>query len=98
MIAEACGVRAPIFTSPDWMLEPTARLIEVLRWIGIQTPMDANQTRLGGTNAHFDGRKAHDELFTPQIDLMTSLRETAQWYQDNGYIKHNLLTRFIGWW
>ena len=97
MIAEACDVPAPIFTSPDWMLEPTARLIEVLRRIGIQTPMDANQTRLGGTNAYFDGSKAYNELFTPQIDLMTSLRETAQWYRENGYIKHNLLTRLIGW-
>lgn len=97
MIAEACEVRPPIFTSPDWMLEPTARLIELLRSLGIQTPMDANQTRLGGTNAYFDASKAHAELYTPQIDLMTSLRETAQWYKENGYIKHNLLTRLIGW-
>ena len=97
MIAEACDVRPPIFTSPDWMLEPTARLIELLRRLGIQTPMDANQTRLGGTNAYFDGSKAHAELFTPQIDLKTSLRETAQWYAENGYIKQNLFTRLIGW-
>lgn len=97
MIAEACEVRPPIFTSPDWMLEPTARLIELLRSLGMQTPMDANQTRLGGTNAYFDASKAHTELYIPQIDLMTSLRETAQWYKEHGYIKHNLLTRLIGW-
>jgi len=97
MIAKACDVRPPIFTSPDWMLEPTARFIELLRGLGIQTPMDANQTRLGGTNAYFDASKAHAEIFTPQIDLMTSLRETAQWYEENGYIKHNLFTRLIGW-
>lgn len=97
MIAEACDVPAPIFTSPDWMLEPTARLIELLRRVGIQTPMDANQTRLGGTNAFYDGNKAYAELFTPQIDLMMSLRETCRWYQDNGYIQHNMFTRFIGW-
>jgi dihydroflavonol-4-reductase len=95
MIAKACDVPAPFFTSPDWMLEPTARLIDVLRWVGIQTPMDANQTRLGGTNAYFDGSKAHAELFTPQIDLMTSLRETCQWYRENGYIQHNIFTRLI---
>ena len=96
MIAEACEVPAPLFTSPDWMLEPTARLIEFLRRVGIQTPMDANQIRLGGTNAFFDGRKAYAELFTPQIDLMASLRETYQWYRDNGYIQHNIFTRLIG--
>jgi len=96
MIAEACGVRTPIFTSPDIMLEPTARLIEFLRGVGIQTPMDANQTRLGGTNIFFDGRKAYAELFTPQIDIATSLRETFVWYRDNGYIQYNTLTRLIG--
>ena len=78
------------------MVEPTARLIEFLRRVGIQTPMDANQIRLGGTNAFFDGRKAYAELFTPQIDLMASLRETYQWYRDNGYIQHNIFTRLIG--
>jgi len=96
MIAEACEVRPPLFTSPDWMLEPTARLIEGLRQAGIQTPMDANQTRLGGTSVFFDGRKAYAELFTPQYDIATSLRETYQWYRDNGYIQHNPLTRLIG--
>ncbi len=95
MIAEACDVRAPIFSSPDWMLEPTARLIEFLRKLGLQTPMDANQTRLGGTNVFFDGRKAYEEIFTPQIDIKTSLEETYQWYKDNGYIQHNILTRLI---
>jgi dihydroflavonol-4-reductase len=95
MIADACDVRPPLFSSPDWMLEPTARFIELLRRIGIQTPMDANQTRLGGTNVFFDGRKAYAELFTPQYDIATSLQDTYQWYRDNGYIKHNILTRMI---
>ena len=95
MIAEASGVKPPIFTSPDWMLEPTARLIETLRKVGINTPMDANQTRLGGTNAFFDGRKAYRELFTPRIDMPTSLRETYQWYKDNGYIEQNMLTQLL---
>lgn len=97
MIADAAEVAPPIFRTPDWMLEPTARLIEVLRSFGIQTPLDANQTRLGGTNAFFDGRKAYAELCTPQIDMQTSLRETYQWYAEHGYIHKNLLTRLIGY-
>ena len=73
LIAAACDVRAPLFALPDWTLEPTARLIELLRALGMQTPMDANQTRLGGTHVYFDGRKAYAELFTPAIDIETSL-------------------------
>ena len=95
LIAAACDVRAPLFALPDWTLEPTARLIELLRALGAQTPMDANQTRLGGTHVYFDGRKAYAELFTPAIDISTSLRETFKWYQQNGYIKRGLLTRLI---
>ena len=96
MIAVACGARKPMFHTPDFMLEPIAHVIETLRRLGIETPMDADQTRLGGTFVYFDGSKAHRELFTPEIDIETSLKDTWQWYVERGYIKHNLLTRLIG--
>ena len=96
MIARACDVRPPAFAMPDRLLEPTARLIEMLRALGIQTPMDANQTRLGGAHVYFDGGKAQRELFSPSIDIATSLRDTFSWYERNGYIKGDLLTRLIG--
>jgi dihydroflavonol-4-reductase len=96
MIAAACGVRPPIFSTPNWLLEPTARFIELLRALGLQTPMDADQTRLGGVHAYFDGGKAQRELFTPQFTIETSLRHTFAWYEQNDYIKRDLLTRLIG--
>ena len=95
MIARACDVRPPMFTTPNWLLEPTARLIDLLRALGLHTPMDANQTRLGGTYVYFDGSKAQRELCRPQVDIEISLRDTFEWYQQNGYIKRNLLTRLI---
>ncbi|MCY4071866.1 MAG: NAD-dependent epimerase/dehydratase family protein [Chloroflexi bacterium] len=96
MIAAACDARKPIFHTPDFMLEPIALLIENLRRFGIETPMDADQTRLGSAFVYFDGSKAYRELFRPGIDIETSLKDTWQWYADRGYIKHNLLTRLIG--
>ena len=96
LIARACGVRAPIFSTPNALLEPIARLIEAARRLGINTPMDANQTRLGSRFVYFDGGKARRELFTPEIDIETSLRDTWRWYSERGYIEHNLLTRLIG--
>lgn len=96
MIAAACGVRAPVIRTPDFMLEPIAVLIEGLRRLGIDTPMDADQTRLGGAFVYFDGSKAHRELFKPEIDIRASLKDTWLWYAERGYIKHNLLTRLIG--
>ena len=96
LIATACGVRAPAFFMPDWLLEPTARCVELLRALSFQTPMDANQTRLGDAHVYFDGAKAQRELFKPSIDIETSLKETFDWYERNGYIKRDLLTRLIG--
>ena len=95
-IAAACGVRPPLFSTPNWLLEPTARSIEALRALGIQTPVDANQARLGGQFVYFDGGKAARELCAPQIDIESSLRETYQWYEREGYIKRDWLTRLIG--
>ena len=97
MIAAACGVRPPLLATPDWLLEPTARLIDGLRRLGIQTPMDADQARLGSAHVYFDAGKAERELGAPQIDIETSLRDTFDWYQQRGYIKDNWLTRLIGW-
>ena len=96
MIADACGARPPIFRTPDFMLEPIAGLVDSLRYVGIETPMDADQTRLGSTFVYFEGSKAHRELFSPEIDIESSLRDTWRWYDENGYIKHNWLTRLIG--
>lgn len=96
MIAAACDVRKPLFHTPDSLLGPIAVAVETLRRFGIETPMDADQTRLGSTFVYFDGSKAYRELFRPEIDIGASLRETWQWYAERGYIKHNLLTRLIG--
>jgi len=97
LIARACAVRPPLLNNPDWLLEPTARFIEAMRQLGISTPMDANQVRLGGQHVYFDAGKAERELCAPQVDIETSLRETYQWYSQNGYIRRNWLTRLIGW-
>ena len=90
MIAAACAVRPPLVSMPDWLLSPTARLIDGLRLVGIQTPMDANQTRLGSAQVYFDAGKAERELGAPQIDIANSLRDTYDWYQQRGYIKDRL--------
>ena len=96
LIAAQCHVRPPLFATPDWLLEPTARLIDALRRLGIQTPMDADQARLGGAHVYFNSGKAQRELGAPAIDIETSVADTYAWYLRNGYIKEDWLTRLIG--
>jgi len=87
MIADVVGVRHPIIPAPGFILPLAARAIELIRKLGIETPIDADQTRLGSKNIHFDGQKAWNELAAPQVDMHQSLIDTYRWYQDNGFIK-----------
>jgi dihydroflavonol-4-reductase len=87
MIAEVVGVRPPLINIPDAFLPPIAQGIDLVRKLGISTPIDANQVRLGAKNVFFNGQKAWDTFGKPQIDMMTSLKETYAWYVENGYIR-----------
>jgi dihydroflavonol-4-reductase len=86
MIADVVGVQRPFITAPAFVLPLAANIIDFLRRLGIQTPIDGDQTRLGARNIHFDGSKAWAELGKPQVDMLTSLQDTYRWYGDNGYL------------
>lgn len=87
MIADVVGVRKPRVVIPSFLLEPIANTIDLLRRLGIATPIDANQTRLGGRNVFFDGSKAHALFGAPSVDMMQSLRDTYAWYVANGDVR-----------
>lgn len=86
-IAEVVNVRPPMIYIPTPLLEPIARGIDFVRGLGINTPIDANQARLGGKNVYFDGKKAWEAFGSPQIDMMQSLRDTYAWYVETGVIQ-----------
>jgi dihydroflavonol-4-reductase len=86
MIAEAVGVLRPRLMVPDFVIPFAAQVIDWLRKRGIETPVDAVQTRMGVRKAYFDCRKAWGELGNPQIDMRRSLRDTYDWYTENGYL------------
>ncbi|MEZ4667211.1 MAG: NAD-dependent epimerase/dehydratase family protein [Anaerolineae bacterium] len=87
MIADVVRVRRPFIPAPAFSLPIVATLIDWLQNIGIKTPIDGNQTRLGARNIHFDGAKGWAELGKPQINMRQSLEDTYRWYVENGYIK-----------
>jgi dihydroflavonol-4-reductase len=87
MIADVVGSRRPFFPTPDFVAPIVAVSIKILRRIGINTPIDSGQARMGTRNVYYDSSKARAELGEPQIDMTQSLRDTYTWYRDNGYIK-----------
>jgi dihydroflavonol-4-reductase len=87
MIAQIVGVPKPILHAPNVILPTVASTIDLLRALGIRTPIDANQARIGGINLFFDTAKANAELGAPQIDIQQSIEETYAWYQAHGYLR-----------
>lgn len=86
MIADVVGVRRPFLPTPSFIVSISATLIDLARALGIPTPIDSNQARLGVRNIFFDGRKAWAEFGPPQIDMRQSVRDTYDWYRQNGYL------------
>lgn len=86
MIADTVGVRRPFLHLPNFVPPVAAILIDALRRLGIQTPIDSNQARLGTRFVYFDASRAWHEFGEPQIDMRQSLQDTYQWYVQQGYI------------
>ncbi len=86
MIADVVGVARPTISAPAFVLPIAANIIDSLRSVGINTPINGDQTRLGAYDIHFDASKAWAELSEPQIDMLTSLQDTYRWYCEHGYL------------
>ena len=86
MVAEVVGVARPRLHIPGVILPTMARLIDFVRSLGIKTPVDSNQARLGAHSIHFDFTKAWTELGRPQVDMRQSVYDTYTWYVENGYM------------
>lgn len=87
MIAEIVGVAPPLFFTPNFILPIAATVVDTLQKWGIETPVDANQTRLGARKIYFDASKAHQELYLPQVDMRQSVADTYRWYVEHAYIQ-----------
>jgi dihydroflavonol-4-reductase len=87
LIADVIGVAPPIITMPSFALPIVARIVTILRRIGIQTPIDATQVQLGNRYIYFDASKAHRELHQSQVNMRQSVQDTYDWYVAHSYIK-----------
>ncbi|GAB4310131.1 MAG: NAD-dependent epimerase/dehydratase family protein [Phototrophicales bacterium] len=86
MIAQVLGVPRPRLLVPNFTAPLAARLIDVARRLGIPTPIDATQARMGTRYVFFRFDKAWRALGEPQIDMKQSLQDTYTWYQQHGYL------------
>lgn len=88
LIARIIGVPAPQIPVPEPLVHVFATLIDFARAANIPVPggVEGNQLRLSTEYIYFDSSKATSQLHEPQIDLTQSIRDTYNWYRDNGYL------------
>jgi dihydroflavonol-4-reductase len=86
IIADAVDAERPARMVPDFVLPILATVADAGRLVGVKLPVDANQLRMATKNIFFDFSKTWKELGKPQINMRDSLKDTYDWYRENGYI------------
>ena len=72
---------------PPWVMGVSARVMEAWANISGKTPMTTYKTSMYAMQKiYIDPSKAITELGLPQTPIETAVRDSAQWFRDNGYI------------
>lgn len=87
LIADTVGVSRPIILTPDFILPLVAFINDRLRKLGIETPIDSDQIRLSNRDVYFDYTKTWSTFGQPQVAMPQSIKNTYQWYKENGYFE-----------
>jgi dihydroflavonol-4-reductase len=86
MIADTVGTRRPFIHVPNFLLPIGATCISLARRVGINTPIDSDQIRLGAYHMDYNPAKGWAELGKPEIDMRQSIQDTYDWYMTHGYM------------
>lgn len=86
LLAEVVGGRPPWLLLPDWAIEPTASLIDLLRHLA-PLPLEGNQLRLSRHRLFCDTSKARRELgLPPPRPARQAMVEALAWYRARGIV------------
>jgi dihydroflavonol-4-reductase len=85
--ARVVGRPGPRFGIPRWALPGAALVVEGLKRLGADLPLDGAQVRLAGEFMYYDNSKAIRELGLTTRPFEQSLRDTYAWYRSNGYLE-----------
>lgn len=86
LLAEVVGGRAPWLLLPDWAVEPTASLIDLIRRV-TPLPLEGNQLRLSRKRLFCDTSKASRELgLTRTRPARQAMVEAFAWYRARGVV------------
>jgi dihydroflavonol-4-reductase len=86
LLSQVVGVRAPLFTVPDWCLKAIAPLIEIMARL-FPLPIGGDLPRKTGFFFYYSTAKAKEDIqFLNQRSTQKALQEAYNWYCDHQII------------
>ncbi len=87
ILANLVGSTPPRYIVPNWVLKPTAIIVDVFnRVTRIPATICGEHVRLGADFLYYDSSKAQAELDFPILPFSDAAQQAYDWYRANGYL------------
>jgi len=87
IVGDVLKVKPRILKIPRFILPPFAASVTLLHKLGVTLPIERARVLMSGTYIWYDTTKAVSELGLTTRPFADTVRDTYEWYQDNGYFK-----------
>lgn len=88
LIAGEVGARPPKMSTPDVVIKTAGWLMGAFgKLFGFEPRISYPMALIACDGQYFSPQKAIQELDMPQTDIRLAVRETFQWFRENGYVK-----------
>ena len=89
LIVEQTGRgKSPFIKMPTWLAVLSGYGYQTLAWLTGKAPItSASWVRIGSHYSWWDSAKARRELNLGQTPIETSIRQAAEWFEQNGYLE-----------
>ena len=86
-LANIVGKKPPRYIVPNWVLKPTATIVDVFNHVTrIPATICGEHVRLGAKFLYYDSSKAQTEFNYPILPFSIAAQKAYDWYRANGYI------------
>ncbi len=87
VIRQELGTRLPLLDIPTWFLPVLAEAVRLSTRMGFRLPINREALLMGGRYLYYDNSRAVSELGLSVRPFNQSVRDTYQWYAENGFLE-----------
>ena len=79
--------RATVVVVPSFLLVAAGAVGNVLRWLGVHTPLSVDNLRVVCTKEYYTAEKARQELGLRDTEVRACIDEAVGWFRERGMLK-----------